>query len=97
MFQLTSTIRLVSKLYKLDLLRPFIQVCTASTDFNFHKSTPPADAGETKEMNLVQSLCHTMDLAMERDPSMIVFGEDVAFGGVFRYTQAVALKFSVRS
>ena len=32
-----------------------------------------------------------MDLAMELDPSLIVFGEDVAFGGVFRYIPQSAL------
>lgn len=86
MLRLVSSLKRLSTLYK---TKPTIQVCLASTDLNFHKSSPPQDVGETREMNLVQSLCHTMDLAMERDPTMIVFGEDVAFGGVFRYFQIV--------
>ena len=84
MLRLVSSLKRLASLYKTN---PAIQVCLASTDLNFHKSSPPQDVGETREMNLVQSLCHTMDFAMERDPNMIVFGEDVAFGGVFRYFQ----------
>ena len=82
MLRLVSSLKRMAILYK---TKPVIQVCLASTDLKFHESSPPQDVGETREMNLVQSLCHTMDLAMEQDPSMIVFGEDVAFGGVFRY------------
>lgn len=35
-------------------------------------------------MTLLQSITNAMDIAMEKDPTAVVFGEDVAFGGVFR-------------
>jgi 2-oxoisovalerate dehydrogenase E1 component beta subunit len=37
-------------------------------------------------MNMVTSINHAMQVAMESDPKTFVFGEDVAFGGVFRAT-----------
>ena len=61
-----------------------VRTRAASTDLKFHPSPPPQNAGELKEMNLVQTIAHTIDLAMSRDSTAIVFGEDVAFGGVFR-------------
>lgn len=35
-------------------------------------------------MNLFQSINSAMDVALQGDPTTVVFGEDVAFGGVFR-------------
>lgn len=35
-------------------------------------------------MNLFQSVNSAMDVALGEDPTAVVFGEDVAFGGVFR-------------
>jgi len=35
-------------------------------------------------MNMFQAINNAMDLAMEEDESALLFGEDVAFGGVFR-------------
>jgi pyruvate/2-oxoglutarate/acetoin dehydrogenase E1 component len=37
-------------------------------------------------MTMLQAITNAMDLAMEKDPTCVVFGEDVAFGGVFRCT-----------
>ena len=51
--------------------------------------------GETKTMNLVQALTSAMDIALERDPSAVVFGEDVGFGGVFRCTVGLQEKYGV--
>ena len=42
--------------------------------------------GETEKMTMLQSITNAMDLTLEKDPTAIVFGEDVAFGGVFRCT-----------
>lgn len=36
------------------------------------------------EMNLFQAVNSAMDLALAADPKVVLFGEDVAFGGVFR-------------
>ncbi|KAF0977881.1 hypothetical protein FDP41_003203 [Naegleria fowleri] len=38
------------------------------------------------ELNLCNSINMALKQAMERDPKALVFGEDVAFGGVFRCT-----------
>lgn len=43
-----------------------------------------AAAVETKKMNLFTAINDAMRIAMLSDPTAIVFGEDVAFGGVFR-------------
>jgi len=40
--------------------------------------------GETERMNLFTAINDAMRVALKNDPTAIVFGEDVAFGGVFR-------------
>ncbi|VDD90365.1 unnamed protein product [Enterobius vermicularis] len=44
-------------------------------------------------MNLCQTLNNAMDIAMEKDPTACVLGEDVAFGGVFRCTVGLRDKY----
>ena len=41
--------------------------------------------GATTKMSLLQAITNALDIAMEKDPTAIIFGEDVGFGGVFRY------------
>lgn len=48
---------------------------------------------ETQDMNLFTAVNHAMDIALASDPTAIVFGEDVAFGGVFRCTQGLREKY----
>ncbi|XP_062549730.1 2-oxoisovalerate dehydrogenase subunit beta, mitochondrial [Armigeres subalbatus] len=58
--------------------------------------TPDAKApveGPTKKMNMFQAINNAMDIAMERDSSAMVFGEDVAFGGVFRCSMDLQKKY----
>ena len=39
-------------------------------------------------MNMAQALNSAMDVMLQRDPDVLVFGEDVGFfGGVFRVTE----------
>jgi 2-oxoisovalerate dehydrogenase E1 component beta subunit len=40
----------------------------------------------TKRMNLFTALNDAMKIALQSDPTAVIFGEDVAFGGVFRCT-----------
>ena len=41
-------------------------------------------------MNMIQSLNSALDNMLEKDPNVIVFGEDVGyFGGVFRTTDGL--------
>ncbi len=52
------------------------------------------EAGETVRMNMIQSINSAMAVMMERDPNVIVMGEDVGyFGGVFRATAGLQEKF----
>lgn len=44
-------------------------------------------------MNLWSTIVHTLDTAMEKDKSALIFGEDVAFGGVFRCTMGLNEKY----
>ena len=45
-------------------------------------------------MNMIQALNDAHKVAMERDPDVIVYGEDVGyFGGVFRVTEGLQKKF----
>ncbi|KAH9066355.1 thiamine diphosphate-binding protein [Lactarius vividus] len=48
---------------------------------------------ETRKMNLYQAVRDAMGIALAKDDTAIVFGEDVAFGGVFRCTMGLAEEF----
>ena len=48
----------------------------------------------TRTMNMVQAINDALDIALERDPRVLVFGEDVGrMGGVFRATDALQTKY----
>ena len=55
----------------------------------------PEDArnGSTSRLNLYQSVNATMAHALRNDPRVLLFGEDVAFGGVFRCSMNLATEF----
>ena len=45
-------------------------------------------------MTMIQALRSAMDVMLERDDNVVVFGEDVGyFGGVFRCTDALQTKY----
>lgn len=44
-------------------------------------------------MNLFTAVNDAMDTAMQSNDKTIIFGEDVAFGGVFRCTQGLVEKY----
>jgi 2-oxoisovalerate dehydrogenase E1 component subunit beta len=45
-------------------------------------------------MNMIQALNSAMDVMMQRDPAVLVFGEDAGyFGGVFRVTDGLQRKY----
>lgn len=48
---------------------------------------------ETKRMNLFTAVNDAMRIALKTDPSAIVFGEDVGFGGVFRCSVGLQEEF----
>jgi len=39
-----------------------------------------------QKMNLFSAINNALDIALAKDPNAVIFGEDVAFGGVFRCT-----------
>jgi 2-oxoisovalerate dehydrogenase E1 component beta subunit len=46
------------------------------------------------KMNMIQAIRSALEVMLERDPSVCVFGEDVGyFGGVFRATQGLQQRF----
>lgn len=53
-------------------------------------------AGPTAKMNMFQAINNALDLSLKNDESALLFGEDVAFGGVFRCSMnlQVTFKFS---
>src|SRR5256885_13207193 len=47
-------------------------------------------------MNMVQALNSAMDVMLQRDPRVVILGEDVGyFGGVFRVTDGLQRKYGV--
>jgi 2-oxoisovalerate dehydrogenase E1 component beta subunit len=58
-----------------------------------HQADAAEDAG-TKTMNMIEAINSAMHVMMERDPDVVVMGEDVGyFGGVFRCTAGLQAKF----
>jgi 2-oxoisovalerate dehydrogenase E1 component beta subunit len=51
------------------------------------------DHGPTKKMNLFTAVNDAMRVALREDPNAVIFGEDVAFGGVFRCTMGLREEF----
>jgi 2-oxoisovalerate dehydrogenase E1 component beta subunit len=52
---------------------------------------------ETHKLNLFQAVNESLSIALESDEKAVVFGEDVAFGGVFRCTMGLAEKYGIKS
>lgn len=44
-------------------------------------------------MNMFQAINNALDIALKTDETSLVFGEDVAFGGVFRCTMDLQKKY----
>ncbi|HEY8976504.1 MAG TPA: alpha-ketoacid dehydrogenase subunit beta, partial [Burkholderiaceae bacterium] len=50
--------------------------------------------GPTAPMTMIQALRSAMDVMLERDPNVVIFGQDVGyFGGVFRCTEGLQKKY----
>ncbi|KAG9248043.1 transketolase [Calycina marina] len=54
---------------------------------------PEIRNGTTKRMNLFQAINDGLNQALAADESVLLFGEDVAFGGVFRCSMGLAENF----
>lgn len=64
-----------------------------SAHFNYYADIPASSDGECARMNMFQAINNSMELALSKDSSTVIFGEDVAFGGVFRCTIGLQEKF----
>lgn len=62
-------------------------------EFKFSPEKPFEGEGETSQMNLCQAINNALHTTLVNDPTAIVFGEDVAFGGVFRCTLDLQKRF----
>ncbi|KAG8855564.1 hypothetical protein FRB91_001985 [Serendipita sp. 411] len=57
-------------------------------------SISTADGGrDTRKMNMYQAVRDALGTALAKDDNAVVFGEDVAFGGVFRCTMGLAQEY----
>lgn len=56
-------------------------------------SLATAMEGPKKSMNLFTALNDAMDIALKTDSRSVIFGEDVAFGGVFRCSMGLREKY----
>lgn len=54
---------------------------------------PDVRNGTTQRMNLMQAVNDALSTSLSEDESVLIFGEDVAFGGVFRCTMKLAETF----
>lgn len=60
---------------------------------NFFEDKPDPALGPATTMNLFTAINNAMDIAMSKDPTACIFGEDVGFGGVFRCTMDLQKKY----
>ena len=64
------------------------------TSYHPHSPEPNYPSlGPTTKLNLFTAINSAMKTAMAADPTAILFGEDVAFGGVFRCSQDLREEF----
>ncbi|XP_026947676.1 2-oxoisovalerate dehydrogenase subunit beta, mitochondrial-like [Sagmatias obliquidens] len=84
------------------LPRGFLQPASADGDaaqrrqvahFTFQPDPEPLEYGQTQKMNLFQAVTSALDNSLAKDPTAVIFGEDVAFGGVFRCTVGLRDKY----
>ena len=54
----------------------------------------PTQAGSRSPLTMIQAIRSALDVMLERDDNVVVFGEDVGyFGGVFRCTEGLQAKY----
>ncbi|KAL1871178.1 hypothetical protein VTK73DRAFT_2229 [Phialemonium thermophilum] len=63
---------------------------TAEAALSKPELPPDVRNSTTKRMNLFQAINDALSIALTTDETVLVFGEDVAFGGVFRCTMKLA-------
>jgi 2-oxoisovalerate dehydrogenase E1 component beta subunit len=66
---------------------------TPKTALHNPELPPSIRAGKTARMNLFQAINDALRTALAADDTVLVFGEDVSFGGVFRCSMNLAKEF----
>ncbi|XP_014246628.1 2-oxoisovalerate dehydrogenase subunit beta, mitochondrial [Cimex lectularius] len=61
--------------------------------FNYQADDSRPVEGETTKLTMYQAITDAMDICMKEDPTALIFGEDVAFGGVFRCSVGLQEKY----
>ncbi|XP_039750051.1 2-oxoisovalerate dehydrogenase subunit beta, mitochondrial [Pararge aegeria] len=64
-----------------------------SSHFVYHPDDGAPVEGNTSKMNMMQAINNAMDITLKSDPSAVLFGEDVGFGGVFRCALGLQEKY----
>lgn len=59
----------------------------------FLNTMEQASKGEQKKLSFFMAVNDALKIAMEKDPKACLFGEDVAFGGVFRCSSDLQQQF----
>ena len=84
---------LISSKWISNLSKTNLNATRSSSTFTYIPDTVPPTDGETKKMNLFQAINSGLDNALHADPTAVIFGEDVAFGGVFRCSVGLKEKY----
>lgn len=66
-------------------LKRLLPTPLSTNNVRTHFTYYPTVSGPGKIMNMFTAINNAMDLALQNDESALLFGEDVGFGGVFRY------------
>ncbi|KAI1173544.1 2-oxoisovalerate dehydrogenase beta subunit [Nemania sp. FL0916] len=66
---------------------------SSQTALSSSELPPEVKNGTTKRMNLFQAVNDALATALSEDENVLIFGEDVAFGGVFRCSMKLAESF----
>ncbi|XP_011300812.1 2-oxoisovalerate dehydrogenase subunit beta, mitochondrial [Fopius arisanus] len=74
-------------------LKPENGLFSRRLHFTFVPDKNSQNAGETQRLNMFQAINEALKCAMIRDSTAVIFGEDVAFGGVFRCTLGLKDQF----
>lgn len=81
------------------LSRSFLEVSLVkmvrrrAAHFTYYPEAAASSDGDSSRMNLFQAVNSALDSVLSSDPSAILFGEDVAFGGVFRCSVGLQDKY----
>jgi len=88
--------RLTCRFLNKEVLKPNPRTCASLRSLCTGVEPKIKDLGKTEKMNLFTALNSAMDIALATDPKAVLFGEDVAFGGVFRCSIGLREKYGAK-